>query len=220
MNMASRNRQIATISWTSSDRQKYINQLKNEVFDLVIIGGGITGAGLAREAALRGIKTALIDKNDFAHGTSSKSSKLAHGGFRYLSQKEFKLVRESTTERNWLRNHFTHNVRPVIFNACVSATDKIDPGKMKLGIRLYDFISNFGTRFKQFGKHKFLSHEEAVKEFPQMNPSEILMIGQYYDTNLDDGRLTLETIKESLCLGDVTALNYVEAILFHEQMQK
>ena len=208
--------QIKTIRWTSLDRQKYIDQLEHDVFDLVIIGGGVTGAGLAWEAALRGIKTALIDKNDFASGTSSKSSKLAHGGFRYLSQGEIKLVPESTTERNWLRNHFNHNVRPAIFNACVSKDDKVNPSKMKLGIRLYDLISNFGSRFKQFGKHKFLSHEEAVKEQPGMNPSEILMIGQYYDTNLDDGRLTLELLKESVCLGEVVAVNYVEASNFHE----
>ena len=123
--MDPQNRQIETVRWTSLDRQKYIDRLKSEVFDLVIIGGGITGAGLVREAALRGIKTALIDKNDFASGTSSKSSKLAHGGFRYLTQREFKLVRESTTERNWLRTHFTHNVRPTKFNVCVFENDKM-----------------------------------------------------------------------------------------------
>ncbi len=214
--MAPQNRQIETIAWTCLDRQKYIEQLKKEIFDLVIIGGGITGAGLAREAALRGIKTALIDKNDFAYGTSSKSSKLAHGGFRYLSQNEFKLVRESTTERNWLRNHFTHNVRPAIFNTCIFEKDVMDPGRMKLGIRLYDLISNFGSRFKQFGKHKFLSREEAAIEQPQLDHSELLMIGQYYDTNIDDGRLTLETIKESFATGDVLPVNYVEATKFHE----
>ncbi|MHA1745321.1 MAG: glycerol-3-phosphate dehydrogenase/oxidase [Promethearchaeota archaeon] len=214
--MAAQNRQIETIAWTSLDRQKYIEQLKKEVFDLVIIGGGITGAGLAREAALRGIKTALIDKNDFAYGTSSKSSKLAHGGFRYLSQYEFKLVRESTTERNWLRNHFTHNVRPAIFNSCIFEKDELDPAKMKFGIRLYDLISNFGSQFKQFGKHKFLSREEAVIEQPQLDHSELLMIGQFYDTIIDDGRLTLETIKESIALGDVVPVNYVEALKFQE----
>ncbi|MCK5345317.1 MAG: glycerol-3-phosphate dehydrogenase/oxidase, partial [Candidatus Heimdallarchaeota archaeon] len=214
--MDPQNRQIETVRWTSLDRQKYIDRLKSEVFDLVIIGGGVTGAGLVREAALRGIKTALIDKNDFASGTSSKSSKLAHGGFRYLTQREFKLVRESTTERNWLRAHFTHNVRPTKFNVCVFENDKMTESKMKVGIRLYDLLSNFGSRFKQFGKHKFLTPEEALEEQPQLNSSQLLMIGQYYDTNLDDGRLTLESIKESLCLGDVAAVNYVEARQFHE----
>ena len=80
------------INWSTLNRNKDIERLEEEEFELVIIGGGITGTGIAREAALRGIKTALIDKNDFGFGTSSRSSKMAHGGFRYLSQNEFKLV--------------------------------------------------------------------------------------------------------------------------------
>lgn len=202
---------IVEINWSALDRNKDIKRLEEEEFELVIIGGGVTGAGIAREAALRGIKTALIDKNDFAFGTSSRSSKMAHGGFRYLAQNEFKIVRESTTERNWLRNHFSHNVRPLITNIGGFTDRKISPTEVKLGLGIYDFLSDFGSKFKQFKKHKILTREEVLKEEPNFNPSSLVNLGQYYDTNVDDSRLTLETIKESKVIGDVIAVNYVKA---------
>ena len=97
---------IFNADWTYLKRQKYVEALQAEEFELIIIGGGMTGAVIAREAAMRGIKTALVDKNDFGFGTSSRSTKLFHGGFRYLKQGELGIVRESTTERNWMRTHF------------------------------------------------------------------------------------------------------------------
>jgi len=102
--------------WSFLDRSKDLKRAASETFDLIIVGGGITGAGIAREAALRNLKFIIIDKNDFAFGTSSKSSKLAHGGFRYLANGDFKLVRESTTERNWMRVSLPNLVRPLAFN--------------------------------------------------------------------------------------------------------
>ena len=203
--------EIVNINWSALNRNKDIKRLEEEEFELVIIGGGVTGAGIAREAALRGIKTALIDKNDFGFGTSSRSSKMAHGGFRYLSQNEFKIVRESTTERNWLRNHFSHNVRPLMTNIGGFTDKKISPTEVKYGLGIYDFLSNFGTKFKQYRKHKILSREEVSIEEPNFNLSGLEILGQYYDTNIDDSRLTLETIKESKIIGDVVALNYVKA---------
>jgi glycerol-3-phosphate dehydrogenase len=130
--------------WTYKNRQNYFDRIGTEKFDVIIIGGGMTGAGVARECALRGIKTLLLDKNDFAFGTSSRSSKLAHGGFRYIQQFEFKLVKESTTERNWLRVHFPNICRPVIFNFASFKGSKETPFLMKLGITLYDHLSTFG----------------------------------------------------------------------------
>ena len=205
------NSEIVNINWSALNRIKDLKRLEEEEFELVIIGGGVTGAGIAREAALRGIKTALIDKNDFGFGTSSRSSKMAHGGFRYLAQNEFKLVRESTTERNWLRNHFSHNVRPLLTRFGGFTDKKISPLEVKLGLGIYDFLSNFGTKFKQYEKHKIFSREEAIKEEPNLNFTGLKIMGQYFDTNLDDSRLTLETIKESKIIGDLVALNYVKA---------
>jgi len=205
------NSEIVNINWSALNRNKDLKRLEEEEFELVIIGGGVTGAGIAREAALRGIKTALIDKNDFAFGTSSRSSKMAHGGFRYLSQNEFKIVRESTTERNWLRNHFSHNVRPLMTSIGGFTDKKISPIEVKLGLGMYDFLSDFGSKFKQYKKYKIYSREEAINKEPNLDHTGLKNLGQYYDTNLDDSRLTLETIKDSKIIGDVVALNYVKA---------
>ncbi len=196
--------------WNYNNRKKYLEKLENEKFDLIIIGGGATGAGIAREAALRGIKTALVDKNDFAFGTSSKSSKLTHGGLRYLSYGEFKIVRESTTERNWLRVHFPNLVRPLAFNFCSYEGGKDKVLYVKAGPILYDFLSDFRSKFKNYKKHRFFTKEEFMKEEPAAKSDGFLMAGQYFDNNVDDSRLVLETIKDSMAIGDVTAVNYVK----------
>ncbi|MCF2141854.1 MAG: glycerol-3-phosphate dehydrogenase/oxidase [Candidatus Lokiarchaeota archaeon] len=211
---------IVKIDWSNNFRQDHIKKLKSEEFELVIIGGGITGAGIAREAALRGIKTALIDMNDFAFGTSSRSSKLAHGGFRYLSQAEFKLVREATTERNWLRSHFSHNCRPLKMYMIADKKMGITPKEVKIGICLYDFLSNCCSKFKQYAEHKFYTKEEAERIQPNMRFDDLQMIGEYYDTNVDDARLTLETIKEAVFLGSTIAVNYVKADGFERKNGK
>ncbi|MHA1728610.1 MAG: glycerol-3-phosphate dehydrogenase/oxidase [Promethearchaeota archaeon] len=198
--------------WTYKKREKYINRLKTEKFDLIIIGGGITGAGIAREAALRGIKTALVDKNDFAFGTSGRSSKLVHGGLRYLSQGKISLVRESTTERNWLRNHFPNLVRPLLFNLNSYKGGKYTPNLVKIAMRLYDLVSNFMSMYKNYRKSKVIPPEELIKEEPAARTDGLLLTGQYYDNNVDDARLTLETIKESIAIGDIVAVNYVKIV--------
>ncbi|TFH29101.1 MAG: glycerol-3-phosphate dehydrogenase/oxidase, partial [Promethearchaeota archaeon] len=208
---------IMNTAWSSLNRDKYISRLKNETFDLLVIGGGITGAGIVREAALRGLKAALIDKHDFAFGTSSRSSKMAHGGFRYLAYREFKLVREATTERNWLRTHFTHNVRPLKMYMIGAENVGITPAEVKLGIKIYDSLSNVFSSFKQYGKHHFYKNEAACQIQPNMRHDGLELLGEYYDTNLDDARLVIETIKESVYLGDCIAVNYVSAENFVKQ---
>lgn len=208
---------IMNTSWSSMHRDQYINRLKNETFDLLVIGGGITGAGIVREAALRGLKAALIDKHDFAFGTSSRSSKMAHGGFRYLEYHEFKIVREATTERNWLRAHFTHNVRPLTMHMIGAESVGIPASDVKLGIRIYDLLSNVFSSFKQYGKHRFYEKDEATRIQPNMRIEGLESLGKFYDTNVDDARLVIETIKESVHLGDCVAVNYVGAESFVKQ---
>ncbi|MBD3353223.1 MAG: FAD-dependent oxidoreductase [Candidatus Lokiarchaeota archaeon] len=196
--------------WNYKNRQAYIDSLKSGEFDLIIVGGGMTGAGIAREASLRGIKTALVDKDDFAFGTSSRSTKLAHGGFRYLQQGEFKIVRESTTERNWIRNHFPNIVRPVAFNFGIFKGSSLPPFALKIGIWLYDLLSNAFSKFKNYGKHRFIKPEEFHKEEPTYKKDGLKLVGQYYDTNIDDARITMEAIKECVARGNLTALNYAK----------
>ena len=152
----------------------------------------------------------VTDKNDFAFGTSSRSSKLTHGGFRYLSSGEFGIVRQSCTERNWLRTDFPNLVRPLAFNIASYEDGYVfKPWKIKFGIRMYDLISNFLSKYKNYGKHKFYKKDEILEEEKSMKSDGLVMVGQYYDTNVDDSRLAMETIKESVVSGNVVALNYV-----------
>jgi glycerol-3-phosphate dehydrogenase len=114
-------------------------KIKDQVFDLAVIGGGIVGTGIARDAALRGIKTLLVDKEDYAYGTTSTSSRLIHGGFRYLRQLEFGLVRQDMREREILLTIAPHLVHPLPF--LMPITSFRDRVIMALGMRLYDILS-------------------------------------------------------------------------------
>jgi len=201
--------------WSAKDREAQIARLKGQSFDLVIIGGGITGAGVAREAALRGLSFCLLDKNDFAFGTSSRSSKLAHGGLRYLSQGKLRLVRESTTERNWLRRVLPHLVRPLGFMYCTYERGKDHALAIRAALHLYDLLSDGLSSDKTYRRAEFFSPREVARLEPGVTQHDpdlgaMTMGGLYYDNNIDDGRLTLETIKESLALaGDRSvALSY------------
>jgi len=203
--------------WNSKKRNQNIKKAGTGQFDIIIIGGGITGAGIAREAALRNLSFCLVDKNDFAFGTSSRSSKLVHGGIRYIANGEFKLVRESTTERNWLIAHLPHLVRPLGFLFCSYAKGKDRPYQIRFALTAYGILSDWFSKFKNFRKPRFFSPEfiEEIEPAVTLNdPSlgRMKLAGFYYDTNVDDARLTIETIKESLIIskGSSVALNYTE----------
>jgi glycerol-3-phosphate dehydrogenase len=203
---------LDTLAWSAKDRGRALDQARTGTFDLVIIGGGITGAGLAREAALRRIPFLLADKEDFAFGTSSRSSKLAHGGFRYLAQGEFRLVREAATERNWLRHALPNLVRPLGFHLCARAGGKDTPARVRLGILLYDLLSNTFSRYKNL-PHRFLTPDQLAAREPAVDTGDLLMAGIYYDTLVDDARLVLETLKEARDAsgGRSPVLNYLRA---------
>lgn len=204
--------------WNLFTREEEINKAEEREFDVVIIGGGITGAGIARECALRGISFCLLEKEDFAFGTSSRSSKLFHGGMRYLTTGEFGLVRESTGERNWLCHHFPNLVRPLGFIYPSYENYKAKPNMVRAGVKLYDILSDWFSPFKNYRKSKIFK-KEFVEEFePALTTEEpdlgkMVLAGFYYDTNCDDARVTLETIKESLdyANGQSVALNYARA---------
>ncbi len=201
--------------WSAKNRSDDIGIAKTGSYDVIIIGAGITGAGIARECALRGISFCLLDKDDFAFGTSSRSSKLFHGGMRYLASKEFGLVRESTGERNWLRNHLPNLVRPLGFVYPAYEKGKARPFTVWLGVKLYEILSDWFSEYKNYRKSKIF-RTEFVEEFEPAVATEehdlgrMIMAGFYYDTNCDDARVTLETIKESIDLdgSKSVALNY------------
>ncbi len=203
--------------WSANNRSRDIEVATSKEFEVIIIGGGITGAGLARECALRGISFCLLEKADYAFGTSSRSSKLFHGGIRYLASREFGLVRESATERNWLRAHLPNLVRPLGFLYCSYDRGKDRPRMVKMGVKLYDILSDWFSKFKNYRKSRvfkadFVEEIEPAITLEEPELGKLRFAGFYYDTNCDDARVTLETIKESLdyANGNSAALNYAK----------
>ncbi len=187
------------------DRSKHIDKIKKNKFDLLVVGGGITGAGVAREAALRGLSVCLIEKGDFGEGTSSRSSKLAHGGLRYLENLEFGLVSEALHERQNLLSMAPHLVKPLRFLMPIYKGDRVSAFKMKLGMILYDVLSAFNTY--QF--HEGVSPAEIKEDYPNLKEEGLKSGFLYSDALMDDDRLVCETLRSAVKAGAVVA-SYVE----------
>ena len=196
-------------SWNYKNRDKIINNLQETEYDVIIIGAGITGAGVAREAAMRELKVACIDMQDFAAGTSSRSSKLAHGGIRYLAHGDMDLVKESTTERNWMRAHIPHLVRPIPFLFVALEGGKYKKRDVVGACKLYDFLSDNKSEFKNYKKYKWYPPEEIFKMEPGFIKEGNIGGAVYYDNNVDDTRLTIEVLKEAVIRG-ADVVNYCE----------
>ena len=182
---------------TTATRRVTWQNLERETFDLLVIGGGITGAGIARDAALRGYKVALVEKNDFAAGTSSKSSKLIHGGLRYLQQAEFGLVFEAVNERTKLLKLAPHLVRPMQF--LVPAYRGKFPGRiaLHLGLSMYDALSKFSAP----ARHRAFRTQALLAREPGLRPERLTGGVVYYDGITDDARLTLENVLDAKRAG-------------------
>ncbi len=204
--------------WNYTHRNEIVERLKTTKYDIIIIGGGITGAGVAREAALRDLKVALVDMQDFAAGTSSRSSKLAHGGFRYLKSGEMKLVKEATTERNWLRAHLPHLCRPCPFFVG-SWKGMLKKTVVKGGTKMYDFLSDTKQKFKNYKKSKYYEPEQIQEMEPEVRMEGLLGGAVYYDNNVDDARLTLETLKDAV-IREADIINYCKATGFLKENKK
>ncbi len=172
----------------------------NEPYDLVVCGGGITGAGIARDAAHRGLRVALVEKKDFGSGTSSKSSKLVHGGLRYLERYEFKLVFEGTNERALQMRKAPHLVRPIPFLFPIFKTNKPGLAVVDIGLWLYDGLAMFKNQLHRTYRNgkKVLAREPALR-------GDGLVGGiEYVDCLTDDARLTLENVLDARTLGAET----------------
>jgi len=209
--MGAETRACGTLSPMSAfDRADALTRLATEEFDVLVVGGGITGAGVALDAASRGLRTALVDKRDFASGTSSKSSKLVHGGLRYLQQREVGLVYESLVERQLLLKHAGHLVTPLPFlipmfgrNGVVSATVS---RSLSTALWLYDLTGGWriGSRHRRVGK------EEALAHLPVLRPDELVSGFVYPDAHADDARLTLAVLRTAVLDHGAVAANYAE----------
>ncbi|MBC8766674.1 glycerol-3-phosphate dehydrogenase/oxidase [Arenibacter sp. BSSL-BM3] len=193
------------IRFSNLDRKKTVAKLTEEAFDLVVIGGGITGGGIALDAASRGLKVALVEKNDFASGTSSKSTKLIHGGLRYLKQFDFWLVKEVGSERAIVHKLAPHLVLPEKMLLPLIENGSYGKWLTSIGLKVYDILAQVTGD----DKRKMLEKKEALKLEPLL-PKKILKgAGYYAEYRTDDARLTMETIKTSLHHGAM-ALNYAE----------
>ncbi len=187
--------------------------IENTAFDLIVIGGGSNGAGVARDAALRGIKTLLLDKDDFGSGTTGWSSRLIHGGLRYLEYFEFNLVRESLREREVLLRVAPHLVQPLQMSIPIYAGGSRDFWEIRAGMILYDLLS-FD---KSLPNHRTLSVQKCQQLFRHLNPVGLKGAAQYFDAQVVHAeRLCLELILSAQAAG-ATALNYAKVTQLHHQ---
>jgi len=203
-----------SLSFSPAVREENINKLQTEQYDILVIGGGITGAGIIRDAVFRGYRTALIEKDDFASGTSSKSSKMIHGGFRYLKNLEIGLVQEALQERKNLMELAPHLVHPMQCLLPIYEDAPNPPWMVKLGMMLYNGLS--GT--KSIGAHKMISVDKIHKLEPILRRKGLKKVGLYYDSWADDFRLVMSTI-QSAAQKDGVIANYVKAVdIFKENV--
>jgi len=163
-----------------------MKSLSGEVFDVLVIGGGITGCGVARDAAMRGLRVALVERDDFASGTSGRSSRLVHGGIRYLENAQFHLVRESIRERQTLLRIAPHLVKPLAFTWPVYRGARIGKVKLSAGLLLYDLMASGRSR-----RHSALDVAATLEREPALRADDLTGGAVYYDAATDDTRLTL-----------------------------
>ena len=189
------------------DRASGIARLSDEIFDVLVIGGGITGTGAALDAATRGLRTALVERGDLASGTSSKSSKLVHGGIRYLQQKEVGLVYEALAERQILRRTAPHLVRVLPFLLPVFTRDGLLPRRLArlLGTTMWMYDLTGGLRIGKL--HKRIGKDEALHYMPTLPVDNVAASYVYYDAQADDARLTLTVAKTAADYG-AAVVNY------------
>ena len=192
-------------------RAANLERLRGGQFDIVVIGGGASGAGVALDAVTRGLSVALVEKRDFASGTSSRSSKLIHGGLRYLERLEFALVREALRERELLRRNAPHLSRPLPFLVPVYTDKERSPLgknvlKLRAGLMLYDKLAGH----HDFAPHRWLPPDQALAYAPHLSPDGLRGAFLYYDGLTDDARLVIEIIKTAANRGAVV-VNYTDA---------
>lgn len=187
-------------------------KLADQHFDVLVCGGGIYGAWTAYDAALRGLKVAIVDQGDWASGTSSASSKLIHGGLRYLESLDFKLVKKALREREMLKKAAPHRVWPLRFGVPVFKDSRLNSIRLKLGLLLYDFLA--GT-FNSDQAHRHFSRAAFAERFPCLDPALLTGGFTYADAQTDDARLVLELIDGALSAGAV-CLNYCKVTGFIE----
>jgi len=197
------------MNFSSFNRPATLQKFDMKQYDMVIIGGGITGAGIALDASLRGLKTALFEKHDFAFGTSSRSTKLIHGGLRYLKQLEFGLVKEVGSERAIVHKLALHLVLAEKMLLPLNEGRGLGSFLTSFGLKLYDWLAGV----KPEDQRRMLTRRQTLKAEPLLKPDDIKGSGLYAEYRTDDARLTIEIIKTAASNG-ADILNYCEVIDF------
>ncbi|UQD52385.1 glycerol-3-phosphate dehydrogenase [Bacillus methanolicus] len=197
------------MKFSNTNRKKIVESLKNREYDLLVIGGGITGAGIALDAATRGMNTALVEMQDFGAGTSSRSTKLIHGGLRYLKQFEIKLVAEVGKERAIVYENGPHVTVPEWMLLPLHKGGTFGKFSTSIGLRLYDFLAGV----KKSERRKMLNVNETLAKEPLIKKEGLKGSGYYVEYRTDDSRLTIEVLKKAVEKG-AAALNYSNADKF------
>jgi glycerol-3-phosphate dehydrogenase len=190
-------------------RTQALAALAREQFDLLVVGGGINGAGVARDAVLRGLKVAVVEQSDFASGTSSRSSKLIHGGLRYLEQGNVKLVWESARERERLRRLAPHLVRPMRFVYPLYRGSRMRPWMLNVGLWGYDLLAGI----RSVKRHRMLNPQAVRTVEPALRTEGLRGAGEYWDCWTNDARLVVETMLSAAQAGAI-AVSYVQVAGF------
>jgi glycerol-3-phosphate dehydrogenase len=187
-----------------SSERAALGQLTMQPADLLVIGGGINGAGIARDAAMRGLRTILVEQNDLGSGTSSRSSRLIHGGLRYLEQGEFGMVLEANRERRTLLRIAPHLVWPLPFVFPVHRGDRISRWRLAAGMLLYDALA----LFRNVRVHRMLGKRGMLEAEPMLRDRGLLGGARYYDAQCDDARLVVATARSAMQHGALVS-NYM-----------
>ncbi len=197
------------IPFSANKREELIDTMLETSFDLIVIGGGITGAGIALDASTRGLRTLLLEKNDFAWGTSSRSTKLIHGGLRYLKQFEFGLVHEVGVERAIVHKNAPHVVIPEKMLLPIIEDGSLGKTLSSIGLWVYDRLANVDVDERR----KMIDKEDVETLEPLLRKDILLGGGLYYEYRTDDARLTIENIKSAHENGAI-CLNHMEVTQF------
>lgn len=192
-------------------RDKILSEIEGEEYDVIIIGGGITGTGIALDCTTRGLKTLLVEMQDFAAGTSSRSTKLIHGGLRYLKQFEVKMVADVGKERAIVYENAPHVTHPEWMLLPIYKKGNFGKNSTSIGLKMYDFLAGV----KRHEKRKMLSRDETLQKEPMLKKEGLLGGGYYVEYRTDDARLTIEVAKKAAEKGaDLLSYTKMEAFLY------
>ncbi len=195
----------ATTALSPVDRSRALAAMQQDELDLVIVGGGVVGAGAALDAVTRGLSVGILEARDWASGTSSRSSKLIHGGLRYLEMLDFRLVREALKERGLLLQRLApHLVRPVQF--VYPLTHRVwERPYVAVGLALYDTLAAASSTASGVPRHKHLTRRHALRLVPSMRKDALVGAVQYYDAQVDDARHTMFVVRTAAAYGALAA---------------